>query len=74
MKIWVKFVYGTVFQKILTTCLFFTKVQSTQKKRTLHAKFYNLSTVPNYNTDSGGPGTFNLIFANQFRRAPDNDI
>ena len=33
MKIWVKFVYGTTFQKILATCLFFTKVQSTPKKR-----------------------------------------
>ena len=33
IKIWVKFVYGTNFQKILATCLFFTKVQSTLKKR-----------------------------------------
>ena len=33
MKIWVKFVYGTNSQKILATCLFFTKVQSTLKKR-----------------------------------------
>ena len=33
MKIWVKFVYGTTFQKILATCLLFTKVQSTLKKR-----------------------------------------
>ena len=33
MKIWVKFVYGTHSQKILATCLFFTKVQSTLKKR-----------------------------------------
>ena len=44
MKIWVKFVYGTTFQKILGTCLFFTKVQSTLKKHPPHAKFYNLST------------------------------
>ena len=33
MKIWVKFVYGTHSKKILATCLFFTKVQSTLKKR-----------------------------------------
>ena len=33
MKIWVKFVYGKNSQKILATCLFFTKVQSTLKKR-----------------------------------------
>ena len=39
MKIWVKFVYGSTFQKspllckILAKCLFFTKVQSTLKKR-----------------------------------------
>ena len=33
MKIWVQFGYGTTFQKILATCLFFTKVQSTLKKR-----------------------------------------
>ena len=39
MKIWVKFVHGSTFQKspllseILATCLFFTKVQSTLKKR-----------------------------------------
>ena len=33
MKIWVKFVHGTHSQKILATCLFFTKVQSTLKKR-----------------------------------------
>ena len=33
MKIWVKFVYGTNSQKILSTCLFFIKVQSTLKKR-----------------------------------------
>ena len=39
MKIWVKFVYGSTFQKslllceILATRLFFTEVQSTLKKR-----------------------------------------
>ena len=33
MKIWVKFVHGTNFQKILPTCLFFAEVQSTLKKR-----------------------------------------
>ena len=33
MKIWVKFVYGANSQKILATWLFFTKNQSTLKKR-----------------------------------------
>ena len=33
MKIWLKYVYGITFQKILATCLFFSKVQSTLKKR-----------------------------------------
>ena len=39
MNIWFNFVYGTAFQKILATCLFFTKVQSTLKKRFLMQNF-----------------------------------
>ena len=32
------------------------------------------TTVVNNNIDPGGPGPLNLIFTNQFKWAPNNDI